>query len=87
MVTHTEDAGLHIRAVFEDAEYWRTKRLEPVMFQLLRKGRITFHDLMHDPPKIAPALQDPNKQPSIEDSVEMLELNLGKYTKHLLHSY
>jgi len=79
MVTHTEDAGLHIRAVFEDAEYWRTKRLEPVMFQLLRKGRITFHDLMHDPPEIAPVLQDPSKQPSIEDSVEMLELNLGKY--------
>jgi len=81
LVTHTEDAEAHIRAVFEDADYWRTKRLEPVLFQLIRKGSVGLYDLvrastMRGP---APALQDPNNQPSMEDSVEILELNLGRY--------
>ena len=81
MVTHTEDAKAHIRAVFEDAEYWRTKRLEPVIFQLIRKGKITFFDLIHGTsrPKLTPALQEVTVLAPLEDSVEALEFNLGKY--------
>jgi len=81
LVTHTEDAEAHIRAVFEDAEYWRTKRLEPVLFQLIRKGKVGLYDLVRAPTVRgpAPALLDPNNQPSMEDSVETLELNLGRY--------
>lgn len=81
MVTHTEDAGAHVRAVFEDAEYWRTKRLEPVLFQLIRKGKVGLYDLIRaaGEESLAPALQDPNDQASMEESVEVLELNLGRY--------
>jgi nitrile hydratase len=81
LVTHTEDAGAHIRAVFEDSEYWRTKRLEPVMFQLIRKGKLTFFDLIQATSKtrLAPPLQNVSQQAALEDSVEALELNLGKY--------
>jgi len=79
LVTHTEDAKAHIQAVFEDAEYWRTKRLEPVLFQLLRKGKVSLFDLIQASNGLAPALQDPINQSSMEDSVEVLELNLGRY--------
>ena len=79
LVTHTEDAEAHIRAVFEDAEYWRTKRLEPVLFQLIRKGRVGLYDLIRASSVRFPALQDPNAQENMEDSVEVLELNLGRY--------
>ena len=81
LVTHTEDSAAHIKAVFEDAEYWRTKRLEPVLFQLIRKGKVTLYDLIRasNEQKIAPGLQDPINRPSIEESIEALELNLGRY--------
>ena len=81
LVTHTEDSAAHIKAVFEDAEYWRTKRLEPVLFQLIRKGKVTLYDLIRasNEQKIAPGLQDPINRPIIEESIEALELNLGRY--------
>jgi len=81
LVTHTEDAEAHIRSVFEDSEYWRTKRLEPVMFQLIRKGKLAFFDLIQASSKtrLAPPLQNATQQANLEDSVEALELNLGKY--------
>jgi nitrile hydratase subunit alpha len=78
---HTEDSGAHIRAVFEDAEYWRTKRLEPIIFQLIRKGKLGFFDFVEAPraPGIAPALLSSNSEENIADRIETLELNLGKY--------
>jgi hypothetical protein len=68
-------------AVFEDLEYWRTKRLEPVIFQLIRKGELTFFDLIRasSETRLAPLRQSVSQEANLEDSVEALELNLGKY--------
>ncbi len=36
----------HVEAVEADLEYWRTKRLEPRLIQLHRRGVLTFYDLV-----------------------------------------
>jgi nitrile hydratase len=40
------DFEAHVRAVEEDLEYYRTKRLEPRIIYLLRRGIVTFTDLL-----------------------------------------
>ena len=40
------DFESHIRAVEEDLEYYRAKRFEPRISYLLRRGVVTFHDLL-----------------------------------------
>jgi nitrile hydratase subunit alpha len=44
---HMHDFESHIRAVEEDLEYYRAKRLEPRLIYLLRRGIVTFADLLH----------------------------------------
>jgi nitrile hydratase len=44
---HMQDYEGHVRAVEADLEYWRTKRLEPRVFQLHRRGVVTLYDLLH----------------------------------------
>src|SRR5262245_53240006 len=43
---HMHDYLAHIRAVEEDLEYYRAKRFEPRIFYLLRRGVVTFYDLL-----------------------------------------
>jgi nitrile hydratase len=43
---HMHDFEAHIRAVEEDLEYYRAKRLEPRIIHLIRRGVITFYDLL-----------------------------------------
>ena len=43
---HMHDFEAHIRAVEEDVEYYRTKRLEPRIIRLIRGGTVTFYDLL-----------------------------------------
>jgi len=43
---HMHDFASHIRAVEEDLEYYRAKRLEPRIIYLLRRGIVTFSDLL-----------------------------------------
>ena len=43
---HIHDFEAHVRAVEEDLEYYRTKRLEPRIIYLLRRGVVTFYDLL-----------------------------------------
>jgi len=40
------DYEAHVRAVEEDLEYYRTKRLEPRIFFLARKGIVTLYDIL-----------------------------------------
>jgi nitrile hydratase len=40
------DFEAHIRAVEEDLEYYRAKRLEPRIMHLIRRGVVTFYDLL-----------------------------------------
>ena len=43
---HMQDYEGHVQAVEADLEYWRTKRLEPRVFQLHRRGVATLYDLI-----------------------------------------
>jgi nitrile hydratase len=82
---HMHDFEAHIRAVEEDLEYYRTKRLEPRIFRLIRHGDITFYDLLD----ARAALKRNNrffkfKKPqgkNIEARVRYLEEWLDEYVK------
>jgi nitrile hydratase subunit alpha len=43
---HMHDYEAHIIAVEEDLEYYRAKRLEPRIIYLIRRGIVTFYDLL-----------------------------------------
>jgi nitrile hydratase len=43
---HMHDYMSHVRAVEEDLEYYRAKRFEPRIIYLLRRGVVTFYDLL-----------------------------------------
>jgi hypothetical protein len=43
---HMHDYMAHIKAVEEDLEYYRAKRFEPRVIYLLRRGVVTFYDLL-----------------------------------------
>ena len=43
---HMHDFEAHIRAVEEDLEYYRAKRFEPRIIYLIRRGVVTFSDLL-----------------------------------------
>jgi nitrile hydratase len=43
---HMHDCMAHIKAVEEDLEYYRAKRFEPRIIYLLRRGVVTFSDLL-----------------------------------------
>jgi nitrile hydratase subunit alpha len=79
------DFEAHIRAVEEDLEYYRTKRLEPRIIYLLRRGVVTFYDLL----KARAALKRSHRffklsKPAgknIEARVRYLEAWLDEYVK------
>jgi nitrile hydratase len=43
---HMHDFEAHIRAVEEDLEYYRAKRFEPRIIYLIRRGVVSFYDLL-----------------------------------------
>ena len=79
------DFAAHIRAVEEDLEYYRAKRLEPRIIYLIRRGVVTFYDLL----SAKAALKRNNrfftpKRPqgkNIEARVRYLEEWLDEYVK------
>jgi nitrile hydratase len=82
---HMHDFEAHIRAVEEDLEYYRTKRLEPRIIYLIRRGVVTFYDLL----KARAGLKRPNQfftlpKPlgkNTEARVRRLEEWLDEYVK------
>jgi nitrile hydratase len=82
---HMHDFEAHIRAVEEDLEYYRAKRLEPRIIHLIRRGVVTFYDLL----KARAALNRRNqffkaKKPQgkmVEARVRYLEEWLDEYVK------
>jgi nitrile hydratase subunit alpha len=82
---HMHDFEAHIRAVEEDLEYYRAKRLEPRIIYLIRRGVVTFYDLL----KARAALKRSGlffkpKKPqgkNIEARVRHLEEWLDEYVK------
>lgn len=79
------DFEAHIRAVEEDLEYYRAKRFEPRIIYLIRRGVVTFYDLL----KARVALSRSNpffklKKPqgkNMEARVRHLEEWLDEYVK------
>lgn len=82
---HMHDFDAHVRAVEEDLEYYRAKRFEPRLIHLIRRGVVTFYDLL----KARKALKRSNqffklKKPqghNIEARVRYLEEWLDEYVK------
>ena len=82
---HMHDFEAHIKAVEEDLEYYRAKRFEPRIIYLLRRGVVTFYDLL----KARMALKRSDqffklKKPqgkNIEARVRYLEEWLDEYVK------
>jgi nitrile hydratase len=82
---HMHDFEAHIRAVEEDLEYYRAKRFEPRIIYLIRRGVVSFYDLL----KVRVALKR-SKQffklkkaqgKNIEARVRHLEEWLDEYVK------
>lgn len=82
---HMHDFAAHIRAVEEDLEYYRAKRFEPRIIYLIRRGVVSFYDLL----KARMALKRSNqffkpRKPqgkNIEARVRYLEEWLDEYVK------
>jgi nitrile hydratase len=82
---HMHDYLSHIQAVEEDLEYYRAKRFEPRIFYLLRRGVVSFYDLL----KVRATLKKPDhffktakpQGKNIEARVRHLEEWLDEYVK------
>jgi len=82
-MAHSEDIDAHLKSIEEDMEYWRTKRLEPRVFRLLRKGEITFYDIVRYGDRIRSdtRLLQSAENSSPEERVAALELRLGEFIR------
>jgi nitrile hydratase subunit alpha len=80
-LSHHDDIELHVRAVEEDLEYWRTKRFEPRVFRLLRKNQLTFFEIIESSDDARPRLAILKSNGSLEERLVALELALGKYIR------
>lgn len=82
---HMHDYEAHTKAVEEDLEYYRAKRFEPRIIYLLRRGVVTFYDLL----KVRAALKKKDhffklakpQGKNIEARVRYLEEWLDEYVK------
>lgn len=79
--SHMQDYEGHVEAVEADLEYWRTKRLEPKIFQLHRRGVLTLYDLLRAAAD-HPAATAPSPDPAVgtEARIRALEDGLDEYT-------
>src|SRR5437667_12778771 len=59
-------------------EYWRTKRLEPRVIRLIRKGTIAFSDLIKASTVAHSRMEELKSDGDLEDRVAALEIALGK---------
>jgi nitrile hydratase len=78
-LVHSEDLDAHVKSIEEDTEYWRTKRLEPRVFRLIRKGVITFNDLLKASQESggSSGVESPGTT-TLEERVTALEIRLGE---------
>lgn len=82
---HMHDYEAHIKAVEEDLEYYRAKRLEPRIIYLIRRGVVTFYDLLKARAalRLANRFFEPRKPQgkNMEARVRYLEEWLDQYVK------
>jgi nitrile hydratase len=79
---HMHDYEGHVEAVEADLEYWRTKRLEPRLIQLHRRGVLTLYDLLRAAAHIPAApVQAGEAEQEIEGRIRALEDGLDEYIR------
>jgi nitrile hydratase len=83
---HMQDYEGHVQAVEADLEYWRTKRLEPRVIQLHRRGVVTLYDLLraadHGPAAAAATGEATHEAThEIEGRIRALEDGLDEYIR------
>lgn len=85
--SHMQDFEAHVRAVEEDLEYYRTKRFEPRVLYLHRRGALTLYDLLDAAvaPAIGPAAlsghEADHEHDALEGRIRALEDRLDAYVK------
>jgi nitrile hydratase subunit alpha len=62
-------------------EYWRTKRLEPRVIRLIRKGTIAFSDLIQASQLARSRVEELEPVGDLEHRVAALEVGLGKFIR------
>lgn len=77
--SHMHDYEAHVRAVEEDLEYYRTKRFEPRVIYMARRGAVTFYDLLQAKSKIK--TKSRRKFANLESRIRALEDALDDYVK------
>jgi len=79
---HMHDYEGHVEAVEADLEYWRTKRLEPRLIQLHRRGVLTLYDLLRAAAHVPAApVQASEAAHGIEGRIRALEDGLDEYIR------
>ena len=85
--SHMHDFEAHVRAVEEDIEYYRAKRIEPRIFTLLRRGILSFTDLFNaaasSPSKSGAAEGGDGKEMTLEARIRALEDGLDDYVREI----
>jgi nitrile hydratase len=84
--SHMHDFEAHVRAVEEDLEYYRAKRIEPRIFTLLRRGFIEFTDLFNaaaEPAKAGASEAGNGEEQDLEKRVRALEDGLDDYVREI----
>ena len=85
--SHMHDFEAHVRAVEEDLEYYRAKRIEPRIFTLLRRGFIEFTDLFNSArastSKDAASDAGNGQEQDLEKRVRALEDGLDDYVREI----
>lgn len=91
--SHMKDFEAHVQAVEEDLEYYRTKRVDPRVVHLVRRGVITLYDLLRaasssvdggsgslDAAELAEHDHD-HEHDELEQRIRRLEDRLDEYVK------
>ncbi|HET9490023.1 MAG TPA: nitrile hydratase subunit alpha [Methylomirabilota bacterium] len=77
--SHMHDPAAHVRAVEEDLEYYRTKRLEPRIFFLIRRGYLSLYDVVQAGRALEPPALDASGH--LESRIRRLEDALDRYVR------
>jgi nitrile hydratase subunit alpha len=79
--SHMHDHEGHVHAVEADLEYWRTKRLEPRVIQLHRRGVLTLYDLLRAAAAVPAAPARAGAAHHIEERIRAVEDRLDEYIR------
>lgn len=79
---HMHDLEGHVRAIEEDLEYYRTRRLEPRIFFMVRRGHVTLYDILRAKSRLdlEPLVRE-ERPADLEGRIRRLEDALDDYVR------